>query len=255
MKVSLITVCYNSAKTIEDTLKSVESQSYPNIEYIVIDGGSKDNTNEIVSKYKDVVTSHISEPDDGLYDAMNKGVQVATGDVVGILNSDDVLADEFVIEKIVAGFSDVNVDAVYSDLVYVAENDLNKLTRLYSSKVFSKRMIRFGIMLPHPTFYVKKECYMQLGLYKTDYRVAADFELLTRFISQGIKIHRLPFISVKMREGGVSSSGILWRIHQNFEIVRACRDNSIYTNIALVALKLPYKLLTLLTRWFVRVDK
>jgi glycosyltransferase involved in cell wall biosynthesis len=255
MKVSLITVCYNSARTIEDTLKSVESQNYPNIEYIVIDGGSKDNTNEIILKYKDVVTSHISEPDDGLYDAMNKGVQVATGDVVGILNSDDVLADEFVIEKIVAGFSDVNVDAVYSDLVYVAENDLNKLTRLYSSKVFSKRMIRFGIMLPHPTFYVKKECYMQLGLYKTDYRVAADFELLTRFISQGIKIHRLPFISVKMREGGVSSSGILWRIHQNFEIVRACRDNSIYTNIALVALKLPYKLLTLLTRWFVRVDK
>jgi glycosyltransferase involved in cell wall biosynthesis len=255
MKVSLITVCYNSAKTIEDTLKSVESQNYPNIEYIVIDGGSKDNTNEIILKYKDVVTSHISEPDNGLYDAMNKGVQVATGDVVGILNSDDVLADEFVIEKIVDGFSDVSVDAVYSDLVYVSENDLNKPTRLYSSKVFSKRMIRFGIMLPHPTFYVKKECYMQLGLYKTDYRVAADFELLTRFISQGIKIQRLPFISVKMREGGVSSSGILWRIHQNFEIVRACRDNSIYTNIALVALKLPYKLLTLLTRWFVRVDK
>jgi glycosyltransferase involved in cell wall biosynthesis len=255
MKVSLITVCYNSAKTIEDTLKSVESQSYPNIEYIVIDGGSKDNTNKIVSKYKDFVTYHISEPDDGLYDAMNKGVQVATGDIVGILNSDDVLADEFVIEKIAAGFSDVNVDAVYSDLIYVSENDLNKPTRLYSSKVFSKRMIRFGIMLPHPTFYVKKECYMQLGLYKTDYRVAADFELLTRFISQGIKIHRLPFISVKMREGGVSSSGILWRIHQNFEIVRACRDNSIYTNIALVALKLPYKMLTLLTRWFVRVDK
>ncbi len=255
MKISLITVCYNSSKTIEDTLNSVKSQTYSNIEYIVVDGGSKDNTNDIVSKYKDIVTCHISEPDDGLYDAMNKGVQIATGDVVGILNSDDVLANEFVIEKIVAGFSDVNLDAVYSDLVYVSENDLSKATRLYSSKMFSKRMIRFGIMIPHPTFYVKKACYMQLGLYKTDYRVAADFELLTRFISQGIKIHRLPFISVKMREGGVSSSGILWRIHQNFEIVRACRENGIYTNIILVALKLPYKLLTLLTRWFVVVDK
>jgi len=255
MKISLITVCYNSSKTIEDTLKSVQSQSYPDIEYIVIDGGSKDKTNDLVSKFKDIVTFHISEADDGLYDAMNKGIKVATGDVIGILNSDDVLADEFVIEKIVAGFTDKTVDAVYSDLVYVSENDLSKPTRLYSSKVFSKRMIRFGIMLPHPTFYVKKECYMQLGLYKTDYRVAADFELLTRFISQGIKIHRLPFISVKMREGGVSSSGVLWRIHQNFEIVRACRDNSIYTNIGLVALKLPYKLLTLLTRWFVKVDK
>lgn len=255
MKISLITVCYNSSKTIEDTLNSVKSQTYSNIEYIVVDGGSKDNTNEIVSKYKDVVAFHISEPDDGLYDAMNKGVQAATGDVIGILNSDDVLADEFVIEKIVAGFENNNVDAVYSDLVYVSENDLCKPTRLYSSKVFSRRMIRFGIMLPHPTFYVKKEFYEELGLYKTDYRVAADYELLTRFISRGVRIYRLPFISVKMREGGVSSSGILWRIHQNFEIVRACQENGIYTNIILVALKLPYKLLTLLTRWFVVVDK
>lgn len=255
MKVSLITVCYDSAKTIEDTLKSVEGQTYPDIEYIIIDGGSKDETNNIVSKYKNIVAVHVSESDNGLYDAMNKGVRSATGDVVGILNSDDVLFDKFVIEKIVAGFEKSQADAIYSDLVYVSENDLGKPTRLYSSKVFSRRMIRFGIMLPHPTFYVKKECYEELGLYKTDYRVAADFELLTRFISQGVKLHRLAFISVKMREGGVSSSGILWRIHQNFEIVRACQENGVYTNIVFVALKLPYKLLTLLTRWFVRVDK
>lgn len=255
MKISLITVCYNSAKTIEDTLKSVEGQTYPNIEYIIVDGGSKDGTNNIVSKYKDIVSVHVSEPDDGLYDAMNKGIHAATGDVIGILNSDDVLFDNFVIEKIAAGFENSQADAIYSDLIYVSENDLAKPTRLYSSKVFSRRMIRFGIMLPHPTFYVKNEFYKKLGLYKTDYRVAADFELLTRFITQGVKIHRLPFISVKMREGGISSSGILWRIHQNFEVVRACRENGIYTNIAIVALKLPYKLLTLLTRWFVKVGK
>lgn len=255
MKVSIITVCFNSESTIEDTLKSIKSQTYPNIEYIVIDGLSKDKTNEIVNEYSDIVSVHISEKDNGLYDAMNKGISLATGDVVGILNSDDVLADETVIEKIVAGFSNTNIDAVYSDLIYVSEFDLNKPTRLYSSKVFSKRMIKFGLMLPHPTFYVRKKCYDELGSYKTDYRVAADFELLTRFISKGIKSIRLPIISVKMREGGISSSGLLWRIHQNFEIVRACKENNIYTNIFFVMLKLPYKLLTLLTRWFIPVTK
>lgn len=255
MKVSIITVCFNSEKTIEDTLKSIQSQTYSNIEYIVVDGLSKDQTNNIVKKYGDIVSKHISEKDNGLYDAMNKGISLASGDIIGILNSDDVLANECVIEKIVAGFNSKKVDAVYSDLIYVSEHDLSKPTRLYSSKVFSKRLIRLGIMLPHPTFYVRKKCYETLGLYKTDYRVAADFELLTRFISKGIKARRLPFISVKMREGGISSSGLLWRVHQNLEIVRACNENDIYTNILFVMLKLPYKILTLLTRWFIPVDK
>ena len=255
MKVSIITVCFNSEKTIEDTLKSVQSQTYPYIEYIIIDGNSKDSTNEIVSKYLDVVSVHVIEKDDGLYDAMNKGILLASGDIIGIINSDDVLADEIAIENIVAGFNDESVDAVYSDLIYVSKHNLNKLTRFYSSNIFSKSMIRFGIMLPHPTFYVRKKYYQELGLYKTNYRVAADFELIARFISQGIKAVRLPFISVKMREGGISSSGLLWRVHQNFEIVRACKENGIYTNIFLVMLKLPYKLLTLLTRWFMPVTK
>ncbi len=255
MKVSIVTVCFNSDKTIEDTLKSIKSQTYSNIEYILVDGLSKDCTNDIIKNYDDIVSIHISEKDNGLYDAMNKGISLASGDIVGILNSDDVLADESVIEEIVAGFDDVSVDAVYSDLIYVSEHNLNKPTRLYSSKVFSKRMIKFGIMLPHPTFYVRKRCYEELGLYKTTYRVAADFELLARFMSKGIKAIRLPFISVKMREGGISSSGLLWRVHQNFEIVRACKENGFYTNIFLVMLKLPYKLLTLLTRWFVPVAK
>jgi glycosyltransferase involved in cell wall biosynthesis len=255
MKISIITVCYNSSKTIRDTIESVISQTYPDIEYIIVDGNSNDNTLEIIKEYKDKVDIIKSEPDNGLYDAMNKGISLASGDIIGIINSDDVLADETVVEKIVAGFDDERVDAVYSDLIYVSEHNLNKPTRLYSSKVFSKRMIKFGIMLPHPTFYVRKTCYETFGLYKTNYRVAADFELLARFISKGIKSRRLPFISVKMREGGISSSGLLWRIHQNFEIVRACKENGFYTNIFLVMLKLPYKLLTLLTRWFVPVTK
>ena len=255
MKVSIITVCFNSEKTIKDTLKSIQSQAYSNIEYIVIDGLSTDRTNEVVRKYKDIVSIHISEKDNGLYDAMNKGITLATGDIIGILNSDDVLFDNTVIGKIVAGFDSENIDAVYSDLIYVYEDDLNKPTRLYSSKVFSKRLIKFGIMLPHPTFYVRKACYEKLGGYKTDYRVAADFELLTRFINKDVRAKRLPLISVKMREGGISSSGLFWRIHQNFEIVRACKENGTYTNIFFVMLKLPYKLLTLLTRWFIPVRK
>ena len=255
MKVSIITVCYNSEKTIEDTLKSIQTQTHSDIEYIVIDGLSNDTTNNIIEKYNDIVSTHISEKDNGLYDAMNKGITLATGDIVGVLNSDDVFSDDNVIGKIVEGFNSKDVDAVYSDLIYVSENDLNKPTRLYSSKIFSKRLIKFGLMLPHPTFYARKACYDKYGLYKIDYRVAADFELLTRFIGEGIRVKRLPFISVKMREGGVSSSGLLWRIHQNFEIVRACKENGIYTNILFVMLKLPYKILTLLTRWFITVGK
>lgn len=251
MKVSIITVCYNSEKTIEDTIKSIAAQTYKNIEYIIIDGGSKDTTNDIVNKYKDIVSIHISEPDNGLYDAMNKGIKLATGDVVGILNSDDVLFDNNVIENIASSFSS-DVDGVYSDLIYVKQNDLNSVSRLYSSKIFSNKLIKFGIMLPHPTFYVRKSCYDKNGFYKNDYRVAADFELIARFIKSGVKLKRLPILSVKMREGGISSNGIKWRIHQNFEIVRACKENNIKTNIFFVMLKLPYKLLTLGTRFFIK---
>ena len=253
MKISIITVCFNSEKTIEDTIQSVCSQTYSNIEYIVVDGNSSDSTNSIVNKHEDFVSIHISEPDKGLYDAMNKGIQLATGDVVGILNSDDVFASKDSLAQLMSGFDSDEVDAVYSDLVHVSEFDLNKVTRLYSGKIFNRFLIRFGLMLPHPTFYVKKHVYDKLGLYKTNYRSAADFELITRFVSNNIMLKRVPIIAVKMREGGVSSSGFKGRVQQNFEIVRACKENGIYTNILFVMLKVPYKLFTLLTRWFVKV--
>jgi glycosyltransferase involved in cell wall biosynthesis len=255
MKVSIITVCFNSDKTIEDTLKSIQSQTYSDIEYIVIDGNSKDSTNEIVSQYNDIVTVHISETDKGLYDAMNKGIRLATGDVIGILNSDDVFASKNSLSQLMSGFNSGKVDAVYSDLVHVSEFNLNKVTRLYSSKVFSRFLIRFGFMLPHPTFYVKRSIYEEFGLYEINYRAAADFELITRFVSNNITLKRVPAITIKMREGGVSSSGFKGRVQQTFEIVRACKENDIYTNIFFVMLKVPYKVLTLFTRWFIRVDK
>lgn len=253
MKVSIITVCYNSEKTIEDTIRSVAGQTYKDIEYIIVDGGSTDQTNEIVKKYSDVVSVHISEKDNGLYDAMNKGIKLATGDVVGILNSDDFFVSDNSLLELMDGFFSPDIDAVYSDLVYVESVNTNKVTRLYSSKVFKKSLIKFGIMLPHPTFYAKKNIYDNYGLYKLNYRVAADFEFIARCIMNNITLNRVPSITVKMREGGISSSGFLWRIHQNMEIVRACKENGISTNIFFVALKLPYKLFSLLTRKFVRV--
>jgi glycosyltransferase involved in cell wall biosynthesis len=253
MKVSIITVCYNSEKTIEDTIKSVASQDYGDIEYIIIDGCSTDSTNDIIEKYADNVDVYVSEKDEGLYDAMNKGIKLASGDVIGIINSDDFFISQASVSELMSGFSQPNIDAVYSDLIYVDEKNTDKVTRLYSSKPFRKSLIRVGIMLPHPTFYAKKTVYDKCGLYKLNYRVAADFEFIARCATQGFTFNRVPKITVKMREGGISSSGLMWRVHQNIEIVRACKENGIRTNLALVALKLPYKLFTLLMRKFVRV--
>lgn len=249
LKISVITVCFNSANTIEDTVKSVISQTYKDIEYIVIDGGSTDQTLELLSHYKDNIDVMISEADNGIYDAMNKGIALATGDVVGILNSDDMFASGDSLSQIATAFTGPDVHAVYADLVYVDQYKTDKMSRFYSSKVFSEGRIRFGIMLPHPTFYVRKSVLDSLGEYKTDYRVAADFEFITRFFVRGYRAKRLPSVLVKMREGGISSRGLAWRVHQNFEIVRACRENGIATSIFLVMLKLPYKLFTLMTRW------
>jgi len=247
LKISIITVSYNSAETIRDTIESVIAQSYPNIEYIVIDGASKDATLDIIREYSDKISIIVSEPDKGIYDAMNKGIKMATGDVVGILNSDDVFYDNNSVKRIVEGFGP-GIDAVYADLMYVNRNDLDRPSRFYSSKNFSFAKVRFGIMLPHPTFYVKRELFDKLGFYKTDYRVAADFELIARFLANKINFTRIPVCLVKMREGGISSSDMKGRIHQNFEIVRACKENNIYTNIFMVMLKLPFKLFSYLKR-------
>lgn len=247
MKISIITVSYNSAETIRDTIESVIAQNYSDIEYILIDGASKDNTLDIIKEYSDKIAIFVSEPDKGIYDAMNKGIKMATGDVVGILNSDDVFYDRNSVNRVAEGFVS-GVDAVYADLMYVNRSDLNKPSRLYSSKNFSFARVRFGIMLPHPTFYVRRNLFDKFGFYKTNYRVAADFELIARFLVNKVNAVRIPVCLVKMREGGVSSSDLKGRIHQNFEIVRACRENSIYTNIFMVMLKLPFKFLSYLRR-------
>lgn len=244
LKVSIITVCYNSDKTIRDTIESVISQSYEGIEYIIIDGGSTDSTLDIIREYEDHIQTVISEPDKGIYDAMNKGIKAATGDYVGILNSDDIFSHNHVISDVVALLKSKKTDAIYGDLVLVNRNNTSDIVRSYSSKNFKKWKIRFGSMLPHPTFYVRRNLFDKFGFYKTNYRVAADFELMARLLCKGIVTVRNPDVMVKMRQGGISGNGFWWRIHQNLEIVRACKENGIYTNIFLIALKLPVKLLS-----------
>ena len=246
MKISVITVCYNSVATIRSTIESVLEQDYSNIEYIIIDGGSKDGTLELVTEYKDKIAKIISEHDEGIYDAMNKGISASTGDYVGILNSDDIFAHSHVISEIASILSEKKVDAIYGDLVLVNRQDTSRVVRSYSSKHFKKWKIRFGLMLPHPTFYAKRNLFDEFGFYKLNYRVSADFELIARFICNGITYLRNPNVMVKMRQGGISSNGLWWRIHQNFEIVRACKENGIYTNIFFIALKLPVKLFSYL---------
>ncbi|MBB3063178.1 glycosyltransferase [Microbulbifer rhizosphaerae] len=242
--ISIVTVSFNSADTIRDTIESVLGQNYPHIEYIIVDGGSTDGTIKIVEEYRHRITTIISEPDSGIYDAMNKGITVATGDIVGILNSDDVYTDNQVITDVASEFEASGADSVFSDLLIVDRNNLNKRVRYYSSEKFSVSKLKWGWMVPHPTFFVRKYCYEKFGLYKMGYRVAADFELVARFLWQaGISHSRLPRYIIRMREGGISSKGIWWRLHQNLEVVRACRENGIYTNILIVLLKVPFKLL------------
>lgn len=246
MKLSIITVVWNNASTIKDAIDSVLEQTYENIEYIVIDGASKDGTVEIVQSYGEKIDKFISEPDRGLYDAMNKGLALATGDVVGILNSDDFYMDKFVIEKVVKEFEKKDVASVYADLVFVKPENLDKIVRYYDSSYFNPEKFAYGWMPAHPTFFVKREIYEKYGLFKTDYKIAADYELLTRFLAKNkISYSYIKEPIVKMRMGGASTNGLKSSYILNKEIIRACKENDIYINWLMVLSKYPKKILGL----------
>jgi glycosyltransferase involved in cell wall biosynthesis len=230
-RVSVITACFNSVRTISDTVNSVLSQTYPNIEYIIVDGSSTDGTIELINSYGTGISKIISEQDLGIYDAINKGIRNSTGDIVGILNSDDFFYDNFVVEKIAGAFTVSDIDAVFGDVRFVAPNNITRIVRHYSSKYFKTRKFRFGFMPAHPSFYVKRELFEKLGYYRVDYKIAADFELAVRFLYINkirYKYLEMPFII--MRTGGVSNKSILSIITLNKEIARACRENGIKTN-------------------------
>lgn len=234
MKFSLVTVTYNSAQTLRDTIISVLSQTYQDLEYIIVDGLSNDNTVDIIKEYESQFNGRmrwVSERDYGLYDAMNKGFQMATGDVIGIINSDDLISDPKAIEKIMKCFEiDNSIDAVYADLYYVAQNDTSKIVRHWKSG--KQRSFTKGWHPAHPTFYVKEEVYQKHGLFDLDFKFAADFELMLRFIDKKhIKLHYLPEPLVRMRLGGTTSKSLSNIKKGNLECINAFKKNGIKVSL------------------------
>ena len=246
MKVSIITATYNSGQTLGDTMKSVLGQTYYDIEYIVVDGASKDNTVDVIHQYEPLFEGRlkwISEKDNGIYDGMNKGIRMATGDVVGILNSDDYFTSDDVIEQMVSAFGKAKIDAVYGDIHFIHDGQPDKCVRYYSSKPFRPLLLRFGFMPAHPSFYCRREVFENAGLYKTNYKIGSDYEMMVRlFLVHKIKSKYLQKDFVTMRTGGASTRNIHSRIQLIKDDVRGCRENGIYTNSLMISMKFLYKI-------------
>ena len=235
MKISLITATYNSAETLRDTMQSVLNQTFKDVDYMIIDGGSKDGTLDIVKEFEPKFEGRlrwISEKDKGIYDAMNKGVLMAQGDVVGILNSDDFFASDNVLEKVNATFTEnPTIDGVYADVRYVDWNNTSKSVRLFSGKDFTRKKLCWGKMPPHPSFYVKKECFDKFGLYSLDYPICSDYDMFVKMIWIGnINTLYINDVFVNMRSGGTSSNGI--KVHKKImkERMRCVREHNMPSN-------------------------
>ncbi len=237
LKVSIITVTYNSSATVADTLKSVASQDYSDIEHIIIDGASTDSTMDIVRGYPHV-SQVISEPDKGMYDALNKGIAKATGDIIGILNSDDAFHNEQVISKITAEFRANDVDSIFGDIRFVSPTNRSKTIRYYSSAHFHPGKFESGYMPAHPSFYCKKSIYEKYGDFQINYKIAADYEWLTRVLyKHKISYKYLPLLTVDMLPGGLSNGTLKSRWVLNKEIIRACAENGIETSMWKLSIK------------------
>jgi glycosyltransferase len=228
MKITLITVTYNSEKYLSHCIESVQSQTYKNIEHIIIDGKSTDNTISIIKKYESKIAHWVSESDKGMYDAINKGIALATGEVIGILNSDDMLVSPDVIESIVKTFEEENVDSVYGDLEYVDKEYTNRVFRVWKGKKYSRNLFKMGWMPGHPTFYIKKSLIEKHGMYENHYYTAADYEFMARYLyKHKISSFYLPKMIVKMRMGGASNKNLNQRIRANRRDYLAMKVNSI----------------------------
>lgn len=237
MKISIITITYNSAATLATTLESVAAQDYQDIEHIIVDGLSKDNTMEIVKQFPHV-SKWVSEKDKGLYDALNKGIQMATGDVVGLIHSDDFLASKDAVSKIVKAFQEHNTDSIIGDISFVNPDNLKKVVRHYSSKNWKPSKFAKGYMPAHPAFYCKRDLFEKYGYYKMGYKIAADYELLIRFLyTHNVSYKYIPETIVFMRTGGTSNENFKSRYILNQEIVRACKENGINTSMTKLSFK------------------
>lgn len=249
MKLSIITVCYNGARTIADTLESVASQNHPDIQHIVIDGASTDGTLEVIKRHGQHVAQLVSEPDRGIYEAMNKGLRLATGNIIGFLNADDVYADTGVLARVSATMEAEKLDALFGDAEFVSPDRPDCPLRRYRSRHFRPGRIAWGWMPAHPTLFLRRELYKRFGLFRTDYRIAGDFELVARmFHGDTLKYRHVPEVLVRMRTGGVSTGG--WRntLLLNREVLRACRENGISTSLPRILSKYPAKLLEFIRR-------
>ena len=244
--ISIITATYNSAETINDTIKSVLCQTNKDFEYIIVDGGSTDETIDIVKSYESEFSGRLkwgSEKDKGIYDAMNKGIKMASGDIIGILNSDDYYTSDDILQTIADAFKCQNVDAIYGDIHFIKDGVPDKCVRYYSSRLFSPFWLRFGFMPAHPSFYCKRDVFDKSGLYRLDYKIGSDYEMMVRlFRKHKISSRYVPKDFVTMRTGGASNSNLQSRLTLIKEDVKACRDNGIYTNELFICLKFLYKI-------------
>lgn len=228
MKISVITAVYNNRTTIAAALDSVLAQSHDDVELVVIDGGSTDGTLEVLGGYSDRVGVLVSEPDRGIYDALNKGLRLASGEVVGFLHSDDLYADTEVLRRVAGAFSDVEVSAVYGDLLYVRKEAPERVVRTWRAGQFTTALLARGWMPPHPTFYARRSVYEALGGFDTHYRIAADYDCMLRFLGRGgIRVDYIPEVLVKMRVGGASNRSLANILRKSAEDYRALKTNGV----------------------------
>lgn len=244
LKLSIITVCFNAEKTIGSTIASVASQTYGDIEHIVVDGASTDSTVQKIGESQNRVAAWLSEPDEGIYDAMSKGIRMASGDVIGILNADDVYADEAVIERVAAVMENSSLDALYGDVAFFSPDRPESIVRRYSSKRFSPALLAWGWMPAHPTLFLRRSVFDRYGSYRKDFKIAGDYEFVTRiFKDRSLSFRYLPEALVRMSTGGASTAGWRSTLLLNREVLRACRENGIYTNWLMLLSKYPFKVL------------
>ena len=235
MKFSIITVCFNSEQFIANAINSVLKQDYQDVEYVIVDGESKDNTLNIIKSYGDKITKLISEPDNGIYDALNKGVSIATGDIIGFVHSDDMLASKEILKQIVNEFKKNKVDGVYGDLQYVSHSNLDHIIRYWKSKPFNSKLLKQGWMPAHPTLFLKKSVYKRYGGFDTSYLISADYNFMLGILKNpDLKFGYLSKVTTKMRVGGASNRNLKNIIQKTKEDYRAIRNNEVGGLLALI---------------------
>lgn len=228
LHISVITAVFNKADTLGEALRSVRSQTWPHVEHIVIDAGSTDGSLAVIDAHRDSLAHVVSEPDQGLYDGLNKGIRRATGDVVGFMHADDAFASPYALERVAAAFSDPSVGAVYGDLVYVNKDDVSRIVRYWRAGGYRREQLAHGWMPPHPTFYVRREVYEALGGFDTSYRIAADYENMLRILWRGgVQAAYVPEVLVRMRSGGMSNKSLPNLVQKSYEDFSAMRQNGI----------------------------